>query len=337
VASESRAAARRRAPLSPPDPPDDLLGSRLARLPKAELHVHLEGTADRGGLAAILAARGEPEPADLARLFHHAGFAEFLDHFRSIVDLLRRPADYGLLAGRYLDLASRHGLRHVEFTLSLGSAVRRGLEPRAVLEAIRGATDERPGGARATVVVDCVRQFGPEAAAQALEAALPHRDLALVVGFGMGGDEGSLPAAAFRRVYDRARHEGLRTTVHAGEAAGPESVEEALEQLRPDRIAHGISAASRPGLLERLARRRITLDICLTSNVRTGVVPRLEEHPLPRILQAGVPVTLGTDDPGLFETDLSREYRLAAGLPGVEEPVLEAVAAHSLEAAFPLP
>jgi adenosine deaminase len=299
--------------------------------------VHLEGTADRAGLEEILAARGEREPPGLESLFHHAGFAEFLDHFRSIVDLLRRPADYGLLAGRYLDRARGHGVRHVEFTLSLGSAIRRGLAPRAVLESILREAENRPRGPRASVVVDCVRQFGPEAAREALVAALPHRDLGLIVGFGMGGDEGSCPASDFAPVYRLAREEGLRTTVHAGEAGGPDSVLDALHHLRPDRIAHGIAAAASPALLERLSGQGITLDVCLTSNLRTGVVARLEDHPLPRLLEAGVAVTLGTDDPGLFGTDLSREYLLAATLPGVEEAALESVAAHSLAAAFPVP
>jgi aminodeoxyfutalosine deaminase len=306
-------------------PPGGPPAGAIARIPKAELHVHLEGTAAppaRGG------AR-ESQPAGGSR------FTGFLDDYCAILDSLRSPEDYGRLAARYLEVAPDHGIRHVEFTLSLGAALGRGHEARPLLEAIRSAAERRLDRTTVTVLVDAVRQFGPDEASRTLEAVLPHLDLGIVSGFGLGGDERALPAAAFRAVFERARAHGLRTTVHAGEACGAASVLDAIVSLRPDRIAHGIAAARDPRLLERLARAGTTLDICPTSNLATGAVDRLAEHPLPAILAAGVPVTIGTDDPGMFATDLTREYRLAARIGGLDLAALERIASHSLRAAFP--
>jgi len=322
-----------------PGPARDTASERaaVAGLPKAELHVHLEGTASAQGMRALLAARGGAEPPGLSELFHHRDFPEFLDHFRSILDLLQDPRDYGFLAGCYLDAAPAHGIRHVEFYLSLGAALRRGHQGRPVLESVREALDRRPRGVTGAVLIDTVRQFGPDEASRALAEALRHQDLGLVAGFGMGGDELSLPCSQFRRVYERARDAGLRTTVHAGEAGGPDSVREALDELRPDRIAHGIAAADDPALLDRLAESRIPLDVCPGSNLATGAVRRLEDHPLRRIIDAGVRVTLGSDDPGLFSTDLTREYELAARIASLSTAEIAHIARTSLDAAFPLP
>ena len=183
------------------------------------------------------------------------------------------------------------------------------------------------------VLADTVRQFGAPVAEDTLRAVLPHRDLGLVVGFGMGGDETSAPAAEFARVFREARDAGLRTTVHAGETGDAASVSEALDHLRPHRIAHGIGAATDPALMQRLVDEKIPLDVCPTSNLETGVVADVAAHPLRRLLDAGVGVSLGTDDPGLFGTDLTREYELAAEMAGLDLTALSRIAAHSLEVA----
>lgn len=313
------------------------LVEHVQRLRKAELHVHLEGTANAAVLRSMLSARGATVPDDLDTLFVHDGFLEFLQHFRSILDLMVRAEDYGWLAGRYLDRAVEQGVGHVEFYLSLGAALRRGLSARPVLESIHDAVDARRGRITAAVLVDCVRQFGVQDAAATLDAALEHSDLRLISGFGMGGDELSQPAEAFAPVFARARERGLLTVVHAGEVGGPSEVESVLRHLRPQRIAHGIAAARSPSLMARLAQEKITLDVCLTSNLRTGAVPRLREHPLPQLLHAGVPVSLGTDDPGLFGTDLTREYVLVVQELGLPTSALRTLADHSLQAAFPCP
>ncbi len=314
----------------------ETLLEHVQRLHKAELHVHLEGTADAAAIRGMLAARNAAIPDDLDTLFVHDDFREFLDHFRSILDVMRAE-DYGWLAGRYLDSAAAQGVQHVEFYLSLGAAVRRGLPSRSLLESIREAVDRRRESITASVLVDCVRQFGVREAAATLDAALEHSDLHLISGFGMGGDELSQPAEEFAPVFARARERGLHTVVHAGEVGGPSEVEKVLRHLRPQRIAHGIAAAQSPALLARLAEEKITLDVCLTSNLRTGAVARLGEHPLPQLLHAGVPVSLGTDDPGMFGTDLTREYMLVVEELGLTTGALQTLADNSLKAAFPLP
>jgi len=315
----------------------ETLVEHVHRLHKAELHVHLEGTGDAAALRGMLAARNAAVPDDLDTLFVHDGFREFLDHFRGILDVMGHAEDYGWLAGRYLDSAAAQGVRHVEFYLSLGAAVRRGLPARSLLESIGDAVDRRRESITASVLVDCVRQFGVQEAAATLDAALEHADLHLISGFGMGGDEHSQPAKEFAPVFARARERGLHTVVHAGEVGGPLEVEQVLRHLRPHRIAHGIGAAQSPALLARLAEEKITLDVCLTSNLRTGAVARLGEHPLPQLLRAGVSVSLGTDDPGMFGTDLTREYLLVVEELGLTTRVLQTLADNSLKAAFPLP
>ena len=315
----------------------ETLVEHVHRLPKAELHVHLEGTADAAALRGMLSARNATVPDDLDALFVHNGFGEFLDHFRGILDLMRRSEDYGWLAGRYLDSAAAQGVRHVEFYLSLGAAIRRGLPSRRLLESIGDAVDCRREKITASVLVDCVRQFGVQEAAATLDAALEHSDLHLISGFGMGGDELSQPAKEFAPVFARAREQGLHTVVHAGEVGGPSEVEQVLRHLRPQRIAHGIAAAQSPALLARLAEEKITLDVSLTSNLRTGAVARLREHPLPQLLHAGVPVSLGTDDPGMFGTDLTQEYTLVVEEMGLPTGALQTLAENSLKAAFPCP
>lgn len=299
--------------------------------------MHLEGTADALALREMLAARHAAVPDHLDTLFVHHGFHDFLEHFREVLDLMGSPEDYGWLAGRYLDRAMAQGVRHVEFYLSLGAAVRRGLPCRLLLESIVDAVEHRRRHITASVLVDCVRQFGVQEADATLDIALEHSDLHLISGFGMGGDELSEPAEAFAAVFARARDGGLHTVVHAGEMGGPSEVASVLRHLRPQRIAHGIGAAQDPALLARLAEEQITLDVCLTSNLRTGAVPHVRQHPLPQLLRAGVRVSLGTDDPGMFDTDLTREYLLAAGELGLSPGTLETLAEHSLKAAFPLP
>ena len=309
---------------------DSEIARQISQLPKAELHVHLEGTVDAEGLRSLQAGES-PAP------FRRGRFDHFLDHFRAILDLLRGPQDYGLLTGRYLDAATRHGIRHVEFYVSLGAAARRGHSPGEVMAAIARQADQRREQVTALVLVDSVRQFGPDEAARTLDAALEGREHGPVVGFGMGGDETAIGAAPFRAVFERARKAGLRTTVHAGESGGPDSVRECLDELGPDRIAHGIAAAQDRALLHRLARDGVPLDVCPGSNLATGVVASLEEHPLPALLDAGVRVTLGSDDPGIFDTDLTREYLLARRIAGLDLEGLARLAQASLEASFSPP
>lgn len=311
--------ALRRAPGRPePDP----------QLAKAELHVHLEGTATPALLRGFLPPGSAPLPAALAGPLL-GGLSGFLDRYRVLLDWLELPSAYGGLADAYLSHAPAQGIRHVEFTVSLGAALRRGRDPRAILESIAEAAARHRPRVTAAVLVDAVRQFGRDEAEATLRAARGCADLAIVVGFGLGGDERSVPAPEFARVFAAARDAGLRTTAHAGEGAGPESIRAVLDSLAPERIAHGIAAARDAELLRRLADSGVPLDVCINSNLRTGVVASLPEHPLRALVDAGVRVTLSTDDPGLFEADLDEEYRLAARL-GLDEVELQRLATESL-------
>ena len=201
------------------------------------------------------------------------------------------------------------------------------------LEAIDEAFRARPGGCDCRILLDVVRQWGPESADRVLD--LHERNpLPSVVGFGMGGDERAVPAAAFAGVYMRARALGLKTSVHAGEWTGPDSLEQALDVLRPDRVDHGIAAAADAGLAERLADERTTLCVAPTGNVATGAVKSFEEHPLPRLIEAGVRVALCADDPLLFATTTANEYRVARERLGLGALELRRLAENTWRAAF---
>jgi adenosine deaminase len=192
------------------------------------------------------------------------------------------------------------------------------------------AAHEAAGNGTVRVLLDSVRHWGPDAAHRVLDAheATPWPR---VVGFGLGGDEASVPARDFHGVYERVRRLSLAPLVHAGEWAGPSSVAEALEELRPVRIAHGVRAVEDPALVARLARSGIPLDVCIASNLATGVVPEGRRHPALELLRAGAAITLSTDDPGLFGTTLRAEYRALAALGATAEE-LAATAAASLRA-----
>jgi adenosine deaminase len=279
-------------------------------------------------LRSLLQPGAAPLPPALLGRWE-GGLGSFLERYRALLDWLEPPSAYGFLADAYLARAPAQGIRHVEFTVSLGAALRRGRDPRAILGSIAEAAARHRPLVTAAVLVDAVRQFGREEAEATLRAARRCADLAIVVGFGLGGDERSTRAREFATVFAAARDAGLRTTVHAGEGGGPESVRAALEALRPARIAHGIAAARDPELLRRIVDAEVPLDVCIGSNLRTGVVASLAQHPLRALLDAGVRVTLSTDDPGLFEIDLDEEYRLAARL-GLEAADLARLADESL-------
>jgi len=210
-----------------------------------------------------------------------------------------------------------------------------GLDARACLEAIHAGFQEalETHGVLCRILLDAVRHWGPESADRVLDLHERTR-LPSVVGFGMGGDETAAPAIAFAGVYLRARALGLRTSVHAGEWAGPDSVREVLDALRPDRLDHGVAAAADPALMQRLAEEDTILCVAPTSNLRTGAVASAATHPLKRLLDAGVRVTLSADDPVLFGTTTSAEYRFAAQALGVSARELSVLAGNGWHAAF---
>jgi len=311
----------------------------IARLPKAELHLHLEGTVGPETLWRLaqrhcspLAAAGR-EAAE--RLYVPAGFSNFLQAFKTICEHLREPADYELIAYDALRRLAAQNVHYAEITLSVGVMLWKGEEVAASFEGVEaGARRARQEtGIQVAWIFDAVRQFGPEAAREVVRQAARLRDRG-VVAFGIGGDELKAPAALFREVFALARGEGLRLTAHAGETAGPESIWDSLRLFGAERIGHGLTAASDERLMDYLAEKQIPLEICLTSNLRTGCLTNLAQHPLRRYFERGLCVSLNTDDPGLFQTDLNREYLLAKEIFGFTNEEVAQLAQNSFRTAF---
>jgi len=292
-------------------------GDRFDALPKVELHVHLEGAIPLPALAELARKYGETEAADLGALrerFRFRDFPHFIETWVWKNGLLRELDDFAFVAEAVArDLAAQR-IRYVEAFCSPPDFERRGLGTGDVIAAVRTGLD-RVEGIEIRLIADLVRDFGPARAMRTLEQVAEVRALG-VIGIGIGGSEHEFPPEPFEAVYERARELGLRTSAHAGEAAGPESVRGAIDVLRADRVGHGTRAAEDPSLVAELLARRIPLEMCPISNVRTRVVPDLSAHPIRRLFDAGLLVTVNTDDPAMFQTSLAHEYRELARVHG---------------------
>lgn len=322
--------------LPAPSPRRGLSRRALARLPKAELHLHLEGALEASDLRALYPpSRRPPVPrARWASLYRFEGFGGFLRAFGALCALLERPEDFGRAFARVASRLRRQGVRRAEILLSLPVHLRRGLRGEAILEAILERGEEaRRLGLESGLLLDGVRQWGPESLAPCLELARRYRGEG-VLGIGMGGDETSRPPEEYRALFRRAREAGLHTVLHAGETGGPERIERDLRILEPERVGHALRAAEDPCLLDALAERGTPVEVAVTSNWRTGLVARRGDHPLPLFLRRGVNVVLAADDPAFFRTTLLDEYALAQRLCGLGPARLRALARASLRAAF---
>ncbi|MGC5286658.1 adenosine deaminase [Micromonospora sp. DT231] len=312
----------------------------IAGLPKVELHVHHVGSASPR-IVAELAARHEgrtPVPADpeaLAAYFEFRDFAHFIEIYLSVVDLIRDPEDVWILTHEVARELARQQVRYAELTITPYSHVRRGIPAPAFCEAIEDARKRAAAdfGIELRWCFDIPGEAGLPAAEETLRIALDERPDGLV-SFGLGGPEIGVPRPQFRPYFDQARAAGLRSVPHAGETTGPQTVWDALHELGAERIGHGISAAQDPELLAYLAERQIGMEICPTSNVRTRAVATLDEHPLPRLVEAGLLVTINSDDPPMFGTTLNDEYAVAARLLGVGPGGLAGLARNAVTASF---
>ena len=324
----------------PPAPAGRLFLARYRTAPKVELHVHLEGSVRPATLVRLSARSPRPIFPEIGTVHARRAAAgdhrRFLDLYRDVCRCLSSPDDYAALARDLVGRLHRERTRLAEVYVSPAVVERIGLPWAPVRDALEKvfADHERRGRGTIRILLDSVRQWGPGAASRVLD--LQERSpWPRVAGFGLGGDETSLPARDFARVYARVRRLGLAPLVHAGEWAGPESVATALRWLRPVRIAHGIRAAEDRALMRLLARRGVACDVCPTSNVATGALPSVGEvaRRVGALLDAGVTVTLSTDDPGLFGTTLFGEYRELA-VAGLPERALRALARGSRSAAL---
>jgi aminodeoxyfutalosine deaminase len=312
----------------------------IAGLPKAELHVHHVGSASPR-IVAELAARHEgssPVPVEedlLKDYFVFTDFAHFVRVYLSVVDLIRDAEDIRMLTyGVAQDLAAQN-VRYAELTCTPYSHVARGIAAEAYCEAIEDArvAAERDLGLVLRWCFDFPGEVGIPAAAQTVRIALDCRPDGLI-SFGMGGPEIGVPRPPYRPYFDEAIAAGLHSVPHAGETTGPQTVWDALRELRAERIGHGIAAAQDPALLAHLAETGIPLEVCPTSNLRTRAVATIEEHPLPALVAAGVRVSINSDDPPMFGTTLNREYEVAAGLLALDEAGVAELARNAVHHSF---
>jgi adenosine deaminase len=314
----------------------------IRRLPKVQLHCHLEGTV-RAATFRELALRhgvdiGPRGSAPLDRTYEFATFNEFLRMFMDVCKTLCVPEDYARMARDYVEDAAAQGVAYAEVHISppVWSHFHPDLDIRRTIEAMREALDDagRAHDMRVAFVYDLVRNFGPErAVANALHAA-SLQDLG-VVAAGLGGDEVAFPPALFTEAFATARAAGLHLVAHAGEAAGPESVRDALDLLGVERIDHGVRAIADDALVDELARREVALDMCPTSNRLTGAVLAGTPHPIAEFDRRGVRCNIDADDPPLFGTTLCDEYAAVAELTGSD--ALERFARNAIDASFAEP
>ena len=308
----------------------------IRALPKAELHLHLEGTVEPESLAE-LSRRHDASPLTVAQatqLYEYADFNGFLMAFKAVTQRLLTTDDFELITYRMIERLYAEGILHAEVYVSVGVVHWRQQEFEPLYEGIERGRErgERDFGVSVLWIFDAVRHFGVEAAKRVFELAVRYKDRH-VIGVGIGGDESRGPAEQFRDLYRYSANNGLRLTAHAGESAGPESIWGALN-IGAERMGHILSAMRDPELIEVLAQRQIPVEICITSNLRTGCLPDLDQHPVRRLFDAGLLVTLNTDDPAMFHTSLTREYELAQDVFGFTDEHIRELARNSWEASF---
>jgi len=312
-------------------------------LPLIDLHRHLEGCVRLETILDLGRRHGLPLPArDVEGLRPHAqvrgrqpGVMEFIAKFRWMTGVMVDAEAVRRIARESVEDARREGLAYLELRFSPWfMAEPHGLDPAAVVEAVADgvAAGARDFGLRVNLIGILSRTYGPETAARELDALLAHR--ARLVALDLAGDEARWPGEHFVEHFRRARDAGLHVTIHAGEAAGPQSVRQAIEGLGAERIGHAVHAIEDPALLERMAERRIGIEANLTSNVQTSTVPDYASHPLRRFLERGLLATINSDDPGISGITLAHEYEVAAPAAGLSPEQLRQAQRNALEVAF---
>jgi len=318
------------------------LASYVARLPKVELHLHLEGAVRQETLLELSQNKSglrqkvdEWIAARRAQRFRYGNFRGFLEAFKIVTLLIETPQDYALATTRLIEWLAEQKVLYAEVIFAAGVVLWKKQPVDAVFEAVAAAGEEAEArtGVRVKWIFDAIRHFGSEHARQVLSWAAHFRSRG-VVGFGIGGDEAGGPARLFPDIFHEARDLGLHVVAHAGETCGPESIRDAVELLGAERIWHGLTALGDPGVMALLRERRIPVEVCPTSNVSTGLVARWEDHPLPKFLEAGLLVTLNSDDPAMFGTSLQEEFLQAARCFGLSRATLAELCRNAVAASF---
>jgi len=307
----------------------------IRSLPKAELHLHLEGSITPATLVELRSRHGKRSSlANAEALYQYKDFNGFLMAFKTLTEDLQTSDDYELITYRLMEQLKAENVLHAEVYVSVGVCLWRKLDFAAIFDGLERGRErgQHDFGISLLWIFDAVRQFGPEAARDVFELAAKFRERN-VIGIGIGGDEQKAPPELFREQYAYAADQGLRLTAHAGESAGPESVWGALN-LGAERIGHGLTAIQDPELVEELAVRQIPIEICLTSNLRTGCCVKIGEHPVRKYFDHGLMVTMNTDDPAMFGATLTGEYQLAQAEFGFTDEHLRELARNSFEASF---
>ncbi|HEY6199711.1 MAG TPA: adenosine deaminase [Candidatus Binatia bacterium] len=316
----------------------------IKALPKTELHLHLEGAVPHSALLELIRKYGDgktfPDTDAIRAKLQHGNFSQFVAAWLWKNKYLREYEDFRLIAADLARNLASNGVWYAEVSFSPGDFQKHGLLLQPLAQAIRrglqefGAGDNGPTSIRINLIVDMVRDFGPERGLRWLEETREIAHDTGIVAVGIGGSEAEFPAAPYARLFRRAEEFGLHRVAHAGECAGAASIWAALNELGVERIGHGTRSFEDPALLVRLRRERIPLEICLTSNVCTGVVPAIRQHPFLHYFRSGLRITLSSDDPAMFDTDIAAEYARAQAEFELSDNELVRIARTGFEAAF---
>ena len=326
----------------------------IRSLPKAELHLHLEGTVEPTTLLEL--AQRHPQafepaansrykdvsqvdllaPRAVEKLYQYENFAGFLNAFKTVGEQMRTPEDFELVTYKMMERLRGEGVLHAEVYVSAGILQWRGQQFEPFFEGIEAGRKrgEKDFGVSVLWIVDAVRHFGTEAGKRVVDEAIRlSRTHESIAGIGIGGDEARGPAEQFKALYQNAKENGLHLVAHAGESAGPESVWAALH-IGSERIGHGLNAIADPDLVQELAERQIPIEINITSNLRTGCCRKIQDHPLRRYFDEGLMVTLNSDDPAMFGSWIANEYQIAQENFAFTDEHLRELARNSFEASF---
>ncbi|MEN8143460.1 MAG: adenosine deaminase [Gemmatimonadota bacterium] len=312
----------------------------IRAMPKVELHVHLEG-AIRPETLLVLARRNRVElPASdaeaLRRWYTFRDFPHFIEIYLTLVQCLQTPEDIELIATEFLEQQASQNIKHTEITYTcFTQKLNHGMSYDVQLEALNRAAAyaEREWGVTMSYTIDYARHMAPEDFVGVAEWAVT-RQASGVSALGLGGPEVGFPPELFTEAFDIARRHGLRSAPHAGETMGAASVRGCVEALHADRIGHGVRCLEDPRLVSRLRESQIPLEVCPSSNVCLGISPTMKAHPLPRLMEEGLYVTINSDDPPMFETTLTEEFLRAAEAFGFSHETVETLALNAARASF---